>query len=486
MRVEKHKPLGERMRQVLMLIVLLLLVVAAAVWVAVQFVETPAGRIRLATGDPNSPYTKLAETWRDELKRFGITLELKHYEGSKARSALLTGEVDAAFLIGGYSASLKWFSYGLDPKITKEESELRSLGRMFDEPLWVYYRREVSPQEGLQGFKGKRILIGTEESGTAAVVKMLLHANGIPEDDRPPNQRTRLIEAVIPDDAAPLVGPREAEGAADVAFFFKPSDSYSVKTLLSNPNDILLMNFEDVANAYLSKFPFLSTVVMHRGAYSFDPQILPTANITLLTAAPAVVVRKDLHPALVVLLTHVAVARPKSGIDAATGYPVMFHKAGKYPHINDPEYQVHEDAAAYYRSGDLPLVLRAVGPFVAQNGAPFWSTAVAYQHGTKILLLAIPVLSILVPMGRFIPAMYSWIIRRRLLRWYDRLKSLERTLSRSDTTPAQLTKANDELQTIDEAVSRLRIPRPFSDQLYELRTHINLVEQRLSTRRRQA
>lgn len=473
------------MRQVLLLIVLLLLAVAAAVWAAIQFVETPAGRIRLATGAPNSPYARLAATWQEELKRFGIALEFKHYEASRARDALLAGEVDAAFLIGGYSASLKWFSYGLDPKVTEEEGELRSIGRMFDEPLWVYYRREVAAQEGLQGFKGKRILIGTEASGTAAVVKMLLHANGIPEQGRVSGLRTKLIEAVIPDDAAPLVGPREAEDAADVAFFFQPSDSITVKTLLGNPNDILLLNFEDVADAYLSKFPFLSTVVMHRGAHSFDPQILPTANITLLAAAPAVVVRKDLHPALVVLLTHTAVTKAKSGIDAATGYPVMFHKAGKFPHINDPEYQVHEDAAAYYRSGDLPLVLRNVGPFAAQNGIPFWATAVAYQHGTKILLLAIPVLSILVPMGRFIPALYSWIIRRKLLRWYDRLKALEWTLNRADTTSAQLAKANDELQTIDEAVTRLRIPRHFSDQLYELRTHINLVEQRLSARLRQ-
>lgn len=471
------------MRQVVLLISLVLLTVALAIWGALQFVETPAGTIRLATGGPGSPYTRLAQTWSGELRRFGVTLELRTQEGAGARGALLAGDVDAAFLIGGFSASHKWFSYGLDLQIMDEESELRSLGRMFDEPLWVYYRRQVFAHESLQGFKGKRILIGTQESGTADVVRMLLHANGIPEDDRPAEQRTKLIESIVPDDAGPLVGEPNASDAADVAFFFMPSNSGTVKTLLDSPEDILLMDFTDVADAYVGKFPFLSTVVMPRGAHSFDPQIVPTANITLLTAAPALVVRKDLHPALVTLLTHVSVVKPKSGIDPKTGYPVMFHKPGKYPHINDPEYEVHEHAKAYYKSGALPLVLRSIGPTAARHDVPFWVTAVASQHGTQILLLAIPILSILVPLSRAVPALYTWVMRRRLLRWYDRLKTLETTVSRADATPGELTRASDELQTIDDAVRRLRIARPFSDRLYELRTHISLVEQRLSRRR---
>ncbi|HXF52947.1 MAG TPA: TAXI family TRAP transporter solute-binding subunit [Hyphomicrobiaceae bacterium] len=471
------------MRQVLALIALLILTVVSATWLAIQFVETPEGTIRLAAGDPNGAYAKLARTWKEELERFGVQLLLSREEGGEARSALLSGKVDAAFLIGGYSTSLKYFSYGQDPKIMQEESNLRSIGRMFDEPIWVYYRRLQSTEEGLQKFKGKRILIGTEDSGTANVIKMLLHANGIPEDgsaDLPP---TKLIEAAIPDDAAPLVGPADAEGAADAAFIMLPSDNLTVKTLLDSPNDILLMDFEDVADAYLSKFPFLSRVVMHRGAHRFAPNIIPTANITLLATAPALVVRKDMHPALASLLTHVTVVKPKSAIDAATGYPVMFHKAGKFPHIGDPEYEVHKEATAYHKSGELPLVLRNVGPFAAKRDVPFWVTAVMSQHGTKILLLAIPILSVVIPLGRFVPVLYSWVIRRKLLYWYDRLKALELALSGPKATSAQVSRANDELQTIDEAVSRLRIPRQFSEQLYELRTHINLVEQRLSAKR---
>jgi uncharacterized protein len=238
-----------------------------------------------------------------------------------------------------------------------------------------------------------------------------------------------------------------------------------------------------MAGAYRSKFPFLSDVEMHKGAFQLDPRVIPSAEITLLNTAPALVIHKALHPVLATLLTHASVVKPKSSVDPATGYPVMFSKAGKYPHINDPEYEVHEAATAYYKSGELPLVLRNLGRLNARYGIPFWVTAVIAQHGTKIVLLAIPIFTILVPLGRSIPGLYSWIIRRRLLRWYDRLKALEAKLDQSGATPSQVARNREELERIDRAVSALRIPRIFSDQVFELRSHINLVQERLSRRR---
>jgi hypothetical protein len=270
--------------------------------------------------------------------------------------------------------------------------------------------------------------------------------------------------------------------AVDAAFLILPSDDQIVKDLLGNPNDILLMDFSELAGAYIGKFPFLSEVTMNKGAFQLDPRVIPSAPIGLLNTAPALVIHKKLHPVLVALLTHATVAKPKSSADPATGYPVMFFKAGRYPHINDPEYEVHEAATAYYKSGELPLLLLNLGRFNARHGIPFWVTAVIAQHGTKIVLLAIPIFTILIPLGRSIPTLYVWIIRRRLLRWYDRLKALETTLERAGATPSQVSRLREDLERIDSAVSALRIPRRFSNQLYELRSHINLVQQRLSRR----
>src|SRR5262249_30700015 len=147
-----------------------------------------------------------------------------------------------------------------------------------------------------------------------------------------------------------------------------------------------------------------------------------------------------------------AAINPKPGFDAA-GEPVLFYRAGQFPNGNDPEYEVEPDAKAYYRSGELPVILRATGPLNARIGVPFWVTAFAYSNGAKIVLFAIPILSILIPLSRMLPALYIWMIRQRLLEWYDRLKELEFTLDHNPTR-AQLAEVDQGLKRIDRAVSR--------------------------------
>jgi hypothetical protein len=72
--------------------------------------------------------------------------------------------------------------------------------------------------------------------------------------------------------------------------------------------------------------------------------------------------------------------------------------------------------------------------------------------------------------------------RQRLLQWYDRLKELEVKLDH-EPSPAQLAEVDESLKRIDRAVSRMRLPRHFADQLYNLRSHIELVAQKLAPRR---
>ena len=56
-----------------------------------------------------------------------------------------------------------------------------SLGSVFHQPVAVYYRAP-GPIYGLSYFKGKRVAIGPEGSGTRALALSLLEANGITAD----------------------------------------------------------------------------------------------------------------------------------------------------------------------------------------------------------------------------------------------------------------------------------------------------------------
>ncbi len=464
---------SKRVRQFLMVVFGGLIAIFAAGWLTIMVINPgPPGHIIMATGGAGGAYTALAETWKKELAKYGVKLELRSdTEGPDTlRSVLIEGgEVHAGIIKGGLSGSMRGRLASAADQIMHElqNDRVQSVGRLFYEPLWIFYRGP-NLVRSLGEFKGRRIMVGSSTSGTRRVVELLLRANGVTP------QNSKFIEQDFPSDGRPLTG-----DGADVAFVSLAPDMKKVQDLLRTPG-ILLMDFSAEADAYTARFPFLSKVVMNRGAVEFDPDI-PSADITLLATAPALVVRRDLHPALVSLLTHAASVSPKPGFDAL-GEPILFFKAGQFPHPQDSEYEVDPDARAYYKSGELPLMLRVVGPFAVTWGLPFWFTAFSFLHATKIILLAIPVLSVAIPLARFLPMLYTYMIRRRLLTWYDRLKKIEFTLDHSPT-PEQVTEAGEELRRIDRAVSRLRLPLHFSDQLYDLRGHIDLVEQRLTPKK---
>jgi TRAP-type uncharacterized transport system substrate-binding protein len=464
--------LGKRVRQFLIVVGSSLVGIILAVWLAIAILKPgPQGRIVLAAGGGGGAYQQLAETWKRELARFGVTLELRtDLQGLDALQALAVdnGRIDGGVLKGGLAGSLQGrLATASERELhDKQVSQLQSVGRLFYEPIWIFYRGP-NQVRSLGEFKGRRIMVGTPESGTRRIATLLLKANGVTADN------STFIDQDFPADAKPLTG-----DGADVAFVALPPDAKKVQDLLRAP-DILLMDFSAEAEAYTTRFPFLSRLVMYRGSVEFAPD-LPSADITLLATAPALVVHKDLHPALVSLLTHAASVNPKPGFDAS-GEPILFFRAGQFPNGNDPEFEIDPDSRVYYKTGELPSILRAVGPLNASMGIPFWVTAFAFLNTTKILLLAIPLLSIAIPLSRFLPMLYTWMIRQRLLRWYDRLKELEFTLDHNPSAE-QVAEVDAGLKRIDRAVQRLKLPRHYSDQLYNLRSHIELVAQKLSPR----
>lgn len=445
-------------------------VLACATWVVGQFVNpSPAGRIVMATGSSAGAYHTLAMTWRSDLARNGVELELRQSaEGFTTLRALLNGNsgLQAGFIKGGLAGSLQGRLASEKAKDwhERELDKLRSIGRMMYEPIWVFSRATLQI-ENLRDLKDKRILVGLRQSGSRRIANQLLRANGV---DR---INATLVEEELPADATPLLS-----GEADAAIVILPPDSDTIQRLLRVPG-IRLMNFQPEADAYTTRFPALSKVVLRRGAVEFEP-LIPSAHITLLTTTAALVVRADLHPALASLLTHTVINNPRSGFDKA-GDPVLFHKPGEFPTGNDPEFDVSSEVRHIYRTGELPFLLRVLAPINASIGLPFSMTAFANAHGAQTALLLIPMLTILVPLMRLGPMLYTWGVRRRLFYWYRQLNALERIL---DGAPAGAdhSQQQTEIERIDAGVRRIRVPLAFSDQFYDLRGHIDLVRQRLA------
>ena len=108
----------------------------------------------IATGRPDGAYAAFAERYRGLLREQGITLEVRSTAGSIENSSLLRSadnDVRLAFVQGGTATA-------------EDRRELVSLGSLYLEPIWVFYRGDQT-LDRLSQLHGKRIAIGATGSG---------------------------------------------------------------------------------------------------------------------------------------------------------------------------------------------------------------------------------------------------------------------------------------------------------------------------------
>jgi len=427
-------------REVILTVGPAVVVVLVAFWFAAQFVApAPPREIVIAAATKGSPYYEAAARYRDALAESGVMLKILETKGSMENLALIKdprSKVDAAFLQGGLANE-------------RDAPDVRSIGRVFYEPVWIFYQG-ATKLERLTDLVGKRILIGPAGSATAALATRLLTASGVTAES------ATLITMELPDYVAAL-----ESGKADAGVLVLAPEARTVRRLLASPT-VRLMNLVQ-ADAYAQRFPFLQELELKEGVADFAKD-LPPNDTQLVATTTALVITKDLHPALANLLTQAAItvhARPV--VDANGEFPI-FQRVGTFPRTDDQEFPLSSEAARVYKSGP---------PFL-QRYLPFWLAT--WIDRLSVLLL--PMIGILLPAIRFAPALYSWRVRRRIIYWYRELKKVEVEVG-THSDPAELAAILHQIDRIEEAVNRLPIPLDVANQLYDLRGHIHVVRRRM-------
>ena len=429
------------LRDLLVVALPLSLIAIAVFWAAYQFVQpAPPRSLVMTTGAEGGAYHAFALRYRDILARNDIEIELRTSSGSLENQKRLTDEdsgVDVGFMQGGIN-------------LQGEMPALISLGSLYYEPLWIFYRSR-SPLDRLSQLKGLRIAIGPEGSGTRQLALQLLTANRIqsPQD--------KLLPVGLGDAAAAF-----EERRIDAAFVIAGADSRAIQKLL-RMQDVRLMHLAQ-AEAYTRLFPFLSVVTLPQGSIDLVGNI-PGQNTSLVATTANLIAREDLHPALASLLLQAA--------REIHGRPGIFQRAGEFPTPKEADFPLSEDAKRYYQSGT---------PFL-QRYLPFW-VAVLVE---RMMVLALPLIVILIPLLRVLPPLYSWRVRARVFRWYGEIKLLERDLEsepqRGAAAPS-LAHYHERLDRIEEQVRRVRVPLAFANDLYTLRQHIDFVRDKITRSQR--
>ncbi|MAK60982.1 MAG: TRAP transporter substrate-binding protein [Ponticaulis sp.] len=409
------------------LIALVVLVVSIILFRVIA--PPPPKTIRFASGSVGGAYSLTAEKYRELVKEESITLEIFESTGSGDNLEMLrSGEVDAAIVQGGVA-------------LPADSETLRSLGAVFYEPLWVFYRGDVqlsdTSLEDLRAFDDLRIAAGTETSGTRSLANQMLEQNGV---------EANLLPLSGPDGAEALLS-----GDVDVLVTVTAPTAPFIRQLLANPS-ISVLNFER-ALAYERRTPYLKQVIFPEGGLDLENN-LPSDPIELIAPVAQVVVREDLHPAVQALLLEVMVDVHRSG--------TLLSEPGVFPTPNRADLPVADEATRYYENG--PTFLRRYFPFGVAN----------FLERAWVLL--IPMVTLLIPLVRAGPPIYRWRTRRKIYVWYRELKTLE-ARGRGAKNDHVRDEVIRELRTLQAEVGRVEVPESYTDELYRLRSHILFVSQ---------
>ncbi|MDB5751780.1 MAG: putative periplasmic component [Ramlibacter sp.] len=407
------------------------LLVLAYLWLD----PNPPRRVTLATGPAQSAYDEFGQRYRKALAAHGIEVLLLASEGSSANLQLLReGKADLGFVQGGSS-----------DRAVIEEGGLLSLGSLFVEPVWLFYREDAAKAmpggavTALAQLQELRLNVGTTGSGVPHLMNQLFEANKV---DPAQLKLSRLEQT--PATVAFLAG------ELDAIVFASAPQSLMVQMLLMTPG-VRLMDFSQ-SEAYSRRLPFLTPVLLPRGVVDLAGD-QPPRDVRLVATTTALLTRQQTHPALLQLFAQAA-----RELHGPAGW---FNRAGSFPAIDHSEYPVSPEAERAIRGGK---------PFL-QRWLAFWLANLVERMWLVLGLI----LAVLLPLSRVVPPLYQFRIRSRVFRWYAQLRDIENRLHEQAAQGAELAR---ELDTLDEKVGRISVPLAYADELYALRNNIAVVRRK--------
>jgi TRAP-type uncharacterized transport system substrate-binding protein len=409
-------------------IAVLIVTAGVLLWALLVILRPLPGRdVAIATGPAGSSYVLAAERYREILARDGVRLHLVPTNGAVENLERLRDPragVDAGFVQAGTTSE-------------RESPELVSLGTVFNEPLWVFCRC-ADLGELIRARADARMSIGPPGSATRPLALKLLALNQI-------DTRKLQLSGYPPEEAARTL----IAGGIDVAVILTAWKSPAVQQLVHAPG-IELLSFRR-ADAYVALDPTLSKLVLPEGVADLASN-RPPADVTLIASKASLVVRRDLHPALQSLLLQAAME--------LHARPGIFQRADEFPAPEAIDLPISSDASHLYKSG----------PSMLQRTLPFWLA----EPVQRLLIIFLPIAGVLYPLWSLLPRLYRQWWQRRIYRLYRQLKLMEHAL-RASTDPAERAQMIAQIEDFERRVLELKMPRAFSEMIFNLKWHIRVV-----------
>jgi TRAP-type uncharacterized transport system substrate-binding protein len=415
--------------------VVLAAVAVIVIGLCLRYVVTaPPHRLVIATDGPDGTFTRTARVYGERLAAQGVSLEIVTTHGAAENLARLNApgeDVDVAFVNGGLTDA-------------KRSPHLESLGSVAYDPLWVVYRAALGDLAGLPKLRGRRIGIGQKGSGTESIARTILAAFGVDESN----------SVLLASDGGPdSVGQTILAGGLDAALVMGPPEDPKIRALFAQ-DGLTVMDLSD-AEGLARNLTFLHALVVPRSTVDLARQ-KPDGDMSIVASTITLVARDDVHPALVYLLMSI--------VDDVHEPPSLLHKENEFPSDKDTDLPLSPQAESYYRSGK---------PFL-QRYLPF-GLASAVE---RLLKVALPILLVIFPFVRALPAFNQWRVKRRLARVYRQLLEVEQGVHAVGASRAP-DEYDAQIRAIERRLRAETVPLMYSNELYALREHIDLVRRQI-------
>jgi TRAP-type uncharacterized transport system substrate-binding protein len=409
--------------------------VAGLIWIALAIlIPAPPSKIAIAGSFRGGHYESLVLRYKAILAKSHVDVDIRTTAGAIENLKLLNDRnsgIQIGFMQGGVANS-------------EQTPDLLSLGRIDYQVFWLFYPAGETLND-LVELKGKRIAVGPEGSGTRIVTQKILEVSGVTSENS-------TLMSLTPRRAVDALN----DGSADAIFLNFSPDSAMLNTLLNSPK-FRPMSFTD-ADALTRIFPFLVRLVLPRGVIDYQNKV-PATDVILIATTNVVLVRKEIHPAIIDLLAQT--------IMEVHGPPGIFQRVDEFPTQSDPEYPMSDEARDFYRNG----------PSLLNRYLPFWVT----NYVKRGIALLVALIAIIIPMFSYGPDLYRWLVQYRMRPLYRRLRVIETTLQTATSAP-EIAALEGEVESLDRAIHGLGVPVKHSDLYFTLKSHLNLVRTRIGLR----
>ena len=403
--------------------------------VAIYFAEPPPpSKITFAAGVSGGSYEDIAKRYKDFFKRYDIEFEVLPSSGPLANLQRMVDpnaspRIDVALTQSGLARDVE----GIE--------QLSYLGSINYEPVFFLMRKDRLPEnrdDFIDALSDRSLGIGEPGTGTKVQFERLLALN---------NLTFKQSNFVVQSDRASVAD--VLSGKLDGVVLVDGIQSENMQALLNSSKVVLLS--PNRVQAYHRLLPYLDVLTIPEGSIDLVDNV-PSKDLKILSTTTALIVQKDLHPAIQFLLIKAAVE--------ISGAASFFAGQDTFPKFNESTIVRSQVAQEYFLKGS---------PYLDRH-LPFWLAELL----DRFAFVLMPFLAFAYPILLSLPGYRHKRLTRRIWNSYGKLKQLELELS-ENFEPTKVPDYFDELDKIESEAMRVKIYGSQGADYFKHRQHIHFV-----------